>query len=45
MDGLVLTSGQSGTWGFELMGDTFGGELDGFTLDLEICDELSADFL
>lgn len=43
--GLVLSGREPGARGVEVVGDAFGGELDGFTLVLEICQQLSADVL
>lgn len=45
MVGLVLVGREPGLCAVEVTGDTFGGELDGFTLVLEICQKLSADLL
>ncbi len=43
--GLVLTGREPGARGGDVMGDAFGGELDGLTLVLKICQQLSADVL
>lgn len=45
MVGLVLTGRELGARGVEVVGDAFGGELDGFTFVVKICQQLSADIL
>lgn len=45
MVGFVLTGREAGTRGVDLVGDAFGGELDGFVLVLKISQQLSADLL
>lgn len=40
--GLVLSGWELVAWSVHLKGDALGGELDGFTLVLKICQELSA---
>lgn len=45
MVGLVLTGRELGARRAEILGHAFGGELDGYTFVLKICQQLSADVL
>lgn len=45
MVGPILTGREPGAQGAEVLSDAFGGELDGFTFVLKICQQLSADVL